>query len=313
MDDLIQWHTVVRRREGNSYGPSSIALHPMDRMSHNAHVLCARPGGGSDMLVVFGGRFHLHSAIEVGVRRLDAPAVPWPPTWRRVSPGFAPTATLALNGSHQGCREERSRKDVIAPGFCEFDGRLAVVRFAQRYWLYARANLHPRSGARHVQVSSSIDGKGGWTPFELLTIHGVPAGQPESNIYFWLPLKWSDDVLLALLPAVLNAGSAAERRGGGIFWSASRDGVRWSKPRKLLESAVSDRRTDDYPVALKCTEGSRLCTLHVEHGVATIGTIHTRAFAPRHCEYELDRALLNSRVREALGTLEPKAAFYQLR
>lgn len=67
----------------------------------------------------------------------------------------APSPRLVINGSHAGCVERR-RADALAyagvpPGECEFDGRLALVEFRQRYLLFARANL-AASGQRFVQV-----------------------------------------------------------------------------------------------------------------------------------------------------------------
>jgi hypothetical protein len=145
------------------------------------------------------------------------------------------------------------RAQVILPGICEFDGRLSVLHYRGRVRLFARANLHVRSGARHVQTTSSADGATGWAPFELMRFGGVAAGHAENNIYFVLPVAWSvartdgardggagrdgagregagresagregEDALLGLFPAVL-VGS-----GGGLYMSASYDGVQWA-------------------------------------------------------------------------------------
>ena len=52
---------------------------------------------------------------------------------------------LVLDGSpSSGCVEKRSR---VGP-YCEFDGKLSVVKWSGRTFVYARANLN-ECGARH--------------------------------------------------------------------------------------------------------------------------------------------------------------------
>ena len=198
-DDLLNWHTVVRRRvnEDRSFASAEVALQPTDRMSHNAAFLCTSKDG--DEVVAFGGRSHLKSRTELGVRHLRATAH-WPLMWRRGA-----KSQVMLNGSHAGCVEARkSNLRVIKPGVCEFDGRLSTVQFRGRHWLFARANLHPRGGARHVQVTSSQDGLTNWSNFEVLEFDGVEAGQAENNIYFLLPVVLRERMLLGLFPGVIN-------------------------------------------------------------------------------------------------------------
>lgn len=307
MEDLINWHTIVRRRDTpTSYSAPAVALHSSSHMAHNAAFLCVTPPAAGEqypsaahVIAAFGGRSQNGSSVELGVRRIDATTATgsWPPTWRRATPGSA--AAVVLRGTQTGCTEARTRKNVIVPGDCEFDGKLSLVHYRSRYLLFARANMHVRAGARHVQMASSADGVRGWSNFSLLTIATVSAGEAENNVYFLLPIPWRPRVLVGLMPAVLVG------RGGGIFLVVSRDGLRWSAPQRLLRaSRVSDRRTDEYPVGLRCPPYRLHCLLHVEHGVASIGTIHTRAFAPRHCEYALDASRLNATVGAALASLD---------
>jgi len=67
------------------------------------------------------------------------------------------------------------------------------------------------------------------------------------------PLQLEDEiVLLGLYPAVFG-------REGGLFGSVSRDGVRWSRPYKLLSSRVwTDVRTTDHPVEMVTAEPTRI-------------------------------------------------------
>ena len=96
-----------------------------------------------------------------------------------------------FDGRHPGCLEGR-RADHDA-GLtkllnatddgklaCEFDGRLSVVEYRARTWLYARANP-ALSGQRFVQVTSSADLRE-WTPFELVRIDGYRI--EDGDIYF---------------------------------------------------------------------------------------------------------------------------------
>ena len=71
--------------------------------------------------------------------------------------------TLLFDGLHPGCIERRDvegskdfRTYMYTGGVCEFDGRLALVRFGDEFLLYARANLASH-GKRHVQVTRSAD------------------------------------------------------------------------------------------------------------------------------------------------------------
>ena len=68
----------------------------------------------------------------------------------------------------------------------------------ERFWLYARANLHATGGARHVQVSSSADLRS-WSNWEVLRFDGVFTGKPENNIYY-MQVSASGRQLLGFLP-----------------------------------------------------------------------------------------------------------------
>ena len=68
----------------------------------------------------------------------------------------------------------------------------------ERFWLYARANLHATGGARHVQVSSSADLRS-WSNWEVLRFDGVFTGKAENNIYY-MQVSASGRQLLGFLP-----------------------------------------------------------------------------------------------------------------
>lgn len=93
----------------------------------------------------------------------------------------------------RGCHVARARSPTR-----RYDGKLSLVRFRQRFLLYARANLKPAGGGRFVQVAASIsselptDSLDGFGPFSLITIDGYAADGP-GNIYFAaikVPARW---------------------------------------------------------------------------------------------------------------------------
>jgi hypothetical protein len=105
---------------------------------------------------------------------------------------------------------------------------------------------------------------------------GAPAGAPfgrfsrlrfanrsvvasrRNNIYFFVarPLR---RVLVGLFPAVLAA------HGGGLFCSTSDDGLHWARPRRVLQSRVSDGvRVGDWPVELTRVRTRRAADERVE-------------------------------------------------
>ena len=152
-------------------------------------------------------------------------------------------ATMALDGRHPGCRESRDPELLpwITRGVCEYDGRLSLVHFAGRFWLYARANLG-RHGQRFVQATSSADGLSWNEPFELIDLHGY---QPmQGDLYFFAaqanPVHPTS--MLAVFPL-------AHRAGGCVCLSVSLDGRRWSRPRPLLRCQVAGERTATHPAA----------------------------------------------------------------
>ena len=190
-----------------------------------------------------GAAWHYAAGNRSSVRDLATDADGGVSQWRNVR--------NVINGSHPGCLEARDwlpyLRDHQGGGSsraCEFDGRLSLLHFRKRFWLFARQNPATHS-QRFVQVTSSADGTT-WAPFQAIAL--ADYAHTEGNIYFFAaqvnPVLESS--LLALFPL--------EHRGQGcLAFACSRDGVRWSRPMALLscEVDVLDRgdRTIHHPVA----------------------------------------------------------------
>ena len=163
------------------------------------------------------------------------------------------------------------------------DGKLAVAYFRDRLWVYARANLAVRGGARHVQVTHSSPLTGLNTSFSAPAVEGLPPQAPdhlgwsqwealrmgftvtqETNIYYInVQVVDNGNRLLGLMPAtgvatevdMAAASAAADARldwgstpYGGIFLSTSTNGVDWSRPRLLMRSRTLGSRVEDHPI-----------------------------------------------------------------
>lgn len=180
-------------------------------VAHNAAWLCMGDKmAGDEMFVGYGGRDRSNAASasssEVGVSRVAVPVSSalllhgiamraattaphatvhdgeldergWQAALRQADPRLLWRRELQFNGSHPGCDE---RRDFWGP-VCEFDGRLSVVvhRPTGRVLLYARANTRRLGNGRHVQVTSSADGRSNWGRFEHIRFAcGRPVEQP---------------------------------------------------------------------------------------------------------------------------------------
>ena len=197
-------------------------------------------------------------------------------------------------------------------------------------YLYARSNTKHSGGGRNVQVAQSSD-KGytfgtfvliGFEGAALRRTHGLASrGQAAMTDYdgflfddgLWLceiylfqahpspgPRRFS-----ALFPATFRNGSKPEGKlRGGLFLSFSDDGVRWSRPFRLLESKTmasgSSVRTPDHPAGWHLTPSGKL-QLQVEHNVSILGgDISTRpeceslahdGLAAHQCRYDFPQPL----------------------
>ena len=169
-------------------------------LSHNAGFTCAADGR---TLLVYGGLEwqhgehppYLREAFR-GIERRTADATAPPPLeWT------SPVGARRGWPRETGCIDDRSR----FPTVCEYDGKIALLRTSlhllgggssasgplrrggshTRLLLYARSNLSPSGGGRHVQVATSTDEDGrGWSAFVQLRIDGYRA-TAENSIYFF--------------------------------------------------------------------------------------------------------------------------------
>jgi hypothetical protein len=215
----------------------------------NAAITCL-DDGGVPKLTAFGGSND--AAGEGGIRRSFARSIS--DTCAAGKPckidGWH-DSTLVNNGRNPNCTEARSMYKDMG---CEFDGKLSVVHHHNSLLLYARANLQDY-GSRFVQVARSRDQGLTWTPFQLLEIEGITPTWRDNNIYFFTAMA-SGGGLVGLMPAVLGHADRCEVdlpddpacEEGGLYATFSHDGLRWSKPEKLLESSVVNSRTPDQPI-----------------------------------------------------------------
>lgn len=269
------WETVVRRQDGDGggYGRSEVTFSNESLLTHNAAFFC----GDNCTIVGVGGRdktgMQGRSAKERGLLWVTSPASAWPPMWS--------TPRRFLSGNHTGCVERRSKYH----GVCEFDGRLSAVAHKGAYFVFARANARASSGGRFVQVTQSTDGYT-WSPFQRLAFDGgkqiTEAGttqvqEPQGGyrgmkfarfilreVYFFVAKPSGDGRLSGLFPATFEVDGQLK---GGVFLSFSHDGINWSSPRQLMESATFDSvRTNDYPFDWERQEDGRL-VMRVEHNV----------------------------------------------
>lgn len=223
------------------------------RMAHNLALSCK-----DGVLYAYGGtdtrnQFSEWMGAHDGVYRA------------RVMPdGSLQDAERMLGGRHEGCVERR----LSFGGVCEFDGKFSVAEFRGRTYLFARANTVWRHGGRHVQVTSSADGRTGWSPFELLRIDGVQT-QPENNIYFFVADVWNATHLIGTYPAVFEDDKGGVR--SGVFASYSTDGKVWTAPDPVVEGDAYGQRVELFPVGVR--DGA-VHVMHVNLFVKDSGSAH---------------------------------------
>jgi hypothetical protein len=222
----------------------------------------------SDQLVWFAASTN-NGGIYRRMANLTSAGFAWIAEWEHI---------LSAKQSESGCVELRKPFLQDNPGRCALDSKLNVVRLPSGAWmLFARANLAPMVGGRHVQAAiSSVNGSFAGSRFQLLRIPGfanatLGAAAEHLNIYYfaatWVrhgsPIR---DALMGCFPG--NAGGEA-----GVFCTTSDDGLVWQRPRLLLPSVMHDSdRTADHPLlddvgARPLPLATRGVTLAIEHGV----------------------------------------------
>ncbi|KAL1530194.1 hypothetical protein AB1Y20_001110 [Prymnesium parvum] len=298
-----------RGRRGIKYSLSNLFAFPWDQamFAHN-HAILQLP---NDSWVAVGGMEGFVRSPRCAGRR-DKPCLEPRPAAPAASPSAAARGAAALVG---GVRITRGRGWRWTPstwdrprvflrgadpagcvdrrpeytGYprvqaCEFDGRLSLVRMptGAAFRLYARANLRyaALTGGRHVQTTWSRDLLTGWAPWQPVRLLGVDPAQVD--IYFFLAQVNPIDptTLLALMPV-------SEPPWACIALAFSRDGVTFSRPINLRDSAVGYRkhesngyssidgysaRSEDHPVANMVFDplsyrGQEHLLLYVHHAV----------------------------------------------
>ena len=63
----------------------------------------------------------------------------------------------AAAGAHEGAIERRQKCTVQGIGYAELDGQSTMIWFANKFWIFCRAN-RAAAGYRHLQMCDSDDG-----------------------------------------------------------------------------------------------------------------------------------------------------------
>jgi hypothetical protein len=166
-----------------------------------------------------------------------------------------------LDGRQPGCIEIFK---TYTP-YCNFDGKLAIVRYQRRYLVYVRANTVFSGGGRFLQVAASEDDDPAsrYGAFTMVKIQGYDVQGPLAP----------HAMLLGLFP--LNEGTLRKRgvpeddegmpratpdpdcKGTCyIALSHSCDGIHWSRFVKLVSTTGDRGRTFDHPVSGFVRSGS---------------------------------------------------------
>lgn len=214
-----------------------------------------------------------------------------------------------------GCVENRGRE-------CEYDGKLSATFFRRRIHLFSRSNLNSKGG-RHVQLSTSANGRDGWSRWSQIRIDGYTT-KPQNNIYFLAARR----VLAGSCPMLLATFPASIEGRGGLYASVSRDGLRWGAPARVLNSTVlASWRTRDHPIdgepVMRPSLGGGGMVIGVQHRVAVPADEETSArpvvraqeycqtaSPPLYCEYEFRWSVARhneSHLSVQLGAFEPWA------
>ena len=123
---------------------------------------------------------------------------------------------------HLLCLDMRKGVEV-----CEFDGKLSATNYRGNTYIFGRANVAGErdlsdsaadSGGRHVQVTSHpIGNPSALEAFTSLHFDEYSTSK-DNNIYFMAVMNLKDEVLVGLMPAIIDGVS-------GIFLSHSESGM----------------------------------------------------------------------------------------
>ena len=213
--------------------------------AHNLHFLS--PAGQLQANQELGGPFHYYgiggqyfsperakskrflSDAYDGIRLVKMPAS---------NPCWAEKDLLLVTGAHPGAVEMRKK---CAP-YAEFDGQSCMVwsGYHGLWFLYARSNNCIHGGYRNVQVVTSPTLKGPWSSFQPVSFSNTPA---DVNVYF-MHAYCIGPYHLGILPMTWKGVKPP-----GIYWCISLNGVAFTEPQVLYESAQEfEDRSPDLPV-----------------------------------------------------------------
>jgi len=272
----------------------------VSQASHNAAFLCNEDG----TLTTYGGRIKASSRYKTTNTSQSFYHDHYPGLHRSVGK-IGGDGSIAWSSPELVLDEQKARglhcldmrKGVEV---CELDGKLSATNYRGNTYLFGRANmgklkntqreyqnLHMSdagdSGGRHVQFSSHpIDDPNSLKPFTSLKFKDYAISN-ENNIYFMAVMSLRDEMMVGLMPAVIDGQS-------GIFLSHSETGVLWSKPQLIMESEAVGPRTRDFPVDGFVVEDYRL-VFSVDHNIY-LEHDDTCDAPPFTCAYEITGAAL---------------------
>ena len=284
----------------------------VSQASHNAAFLCNEDG----TLTTYGGRIKASSRYKTTNTSQSFYHDHYPGLHRTVGK-IGDDGSIAWSSPELVLDEQKARglhcldmrKGVEV---CEFDGKLSATNYRGNTYLFGRANMGKLKntqleylnlhmvdagdmGGRHVQFSSHpTDDPNSLKPFTSLKFEGYTISN-ENNIYFMAVMSLRDEMMVGLMPAVIDGQS-------GIFLSHSETGVLWSKPQLIMESEAVGPRTRDFPVDGFVVEDYRL-VFSVDHNIY-LEHDDTCDAPPYTCTYEVTGAAL----LKLLGRASPAEA-----
>ena len=127
---------------------------------------------------------------------------------------------------------------------CGLDSKFSVMPLHDRdgggWASFIRANPVVGGGGRFVQTTRSVDGRGNWSDFSMLSMAGVTPSR-TSNLYFMDVYVLNATHYGARFPAVFG-------EEGGVFETSSEDGYAWAPPRLVRTAVAFGERTTLHPV-----------------------------------------------------------------
>ena len=297
------WDVIEQNFNGSKDEPRIVFEGPnVSQASHNTAFLC----NGDGTVTTYGGRIKASSRYAITASSQSFYHDHFPGLQRTVGNingdgsvmWSRPELILDEQKAHQLlCLDMRKGVEV-----CEFDGKLSATNFRGNTYLFGRANMAETPnegtdyGGRHVQFSSHpVGDPNGLEPFASLHFEDYRISN-ENNIYFMAVMSLRDEIMVGLMPAIIDGKS-------GIFLSYTETGVLWSTPQLIMESEAVGPRTCDFPVDGFTIDDYRLVfsvdhNIYLEHDDACDAP-------PFTCTYEVTGSALQKLLRRS-SPAEPK-------